>query len=155
MIIDDGFSSYCSNWFSSGSPAAWGTARYFKMNLWIMKCHNSYIMKYTNNEMKRQQHVRKSRVCFSRMVGPTYLQEPVLYHVYRRQLQRRVLRNKRLLHAKRREWIIFILQGILNTVVVRHKKALITFLRLKDDVCSQSEKKLLLKIEFNLELQLF
>ena len=63
----------------------------------------------------------------------------------RRQLQRRRLLNKTILHAKQREWIIFILQSILNTIVVLHTTSLRPFSRLKKD-SSQSEKSCYLRL---------
>ena len=49
--------------------------------------------------------------------------------------------SKQILHAKQREWMSFILQSILNTVVVVHRTSSLRALsRLKEDVSSRSEK---------------
>ena len=51
-----------------------------------------------------------------------------------------VLLNKTILYAKQREWIIFILQCILNTVVVVHTTSAKLFSRLQGDVARGVKK---------------
>ena len=51
------------------------------------------------------------------------------------------------LHAKQKEWITFILQSMVNIVIVMYTTVPGPSSRLEEDVCSQSEKMLLVKID--------
>ena len=63
--------------------------------------------------------------------------------------------KKRILHAKQREWIIFILQSILKTVVFLHTTLPKLFSRLLKQHHLEEWKEWLLKIAFNPRLQSF